>query len=162
MRRIWLFSAHKIKSSESVKVLFIFRCSKNWQKKSAAKDEKYFSFKVAQSLQFLGYLRTVSLKFQKATSKIEFLRQFSKALRKLDHVLLWILSSEHQYWAVTVQYLCRVKKISMTKVLFIFRCTLFLPIFTVAKDEKYFRAEILEKISLVFGPTDDTKRTFWN
>ena len=30
-----------------------------------------FGIKVARSLQFLGYLRTLSLKFQKATSKIE-------------------------------------------------------------------------------------------
>ena len=46
---------------------------------------------------------TVSLK------KFEFLGQFIKALGNLI-----TLDTELQYWAVTVQYLCRVKKISMT------------------------------------------------
>ena len=40
--------------------------------------------------------------------KFEFLRQFRKALRKLDHVLLWILSTNTGLWQ------CRVKKILMT------------------------------------------------
>ena len=35
---------------------------------------------------FMNHFAIVNLK------KFEFLRQFSKALRKLDHVLLWILS----------------------------------------------------------------------
>ena len=44
--------------------------------------------------------------------KFEFCYYSARLLWKLDHVLNWILSSEHPYW--TVQYLCRVKIISMT------------------------------------------------
>ena len=40
------------------------------------------------------------------------MRQFSKALRKLE--LFFALNTEYQYWTVRVQYLCRVKKNSMT------------------------------------------------
>jgi hypothetical protein len=46
--------------------------------------------------------------------KFEFCAHSARLLRKLDPVLLWILSSEHQYWTVTVQHLCRVKKMLMT------------------------------------------------
>ena len=45
--------------------------------------------------------------------KFELCAYLARLLRKLGHVLLWIIT-EHQYWTVTVQYLCRVKKISMT------------------------------------------------
>ena len=34
--------------------------------------------------------------------KFEFLHQFSKALRKLDHVLLWILSTNTGLWQCTI------------------------------------------------------------
>ena len=57
--------------------------------------------------------------------KFEFLRQFSKALRKLDHVLLWILSTNTGLWQCSTGLWqcstrlwqtaeCRVKKILMT------------------------------------------------
>ena len=45
-------------------------------------------------------------------NEIWILRPLSKAAEKTGLCFAWY--TEHQYWTVTVQYLCRVKKILMT------------------------------------------------
>ena len=58
-------------------------------------------------------LTTLQVKSQSGRcNEIWILRPFSKAAEKTQSC--FALDTEHQYWTVTVQHLCRVKKISMT------------------------------------------------
>ena len=67
-----------------------------------------FSFKVQWAV-----LATLQVKSQSGScNEIWILRPFSKAAGKTW--ARFALDTEHQYWTVAVQYLCRVKKISMT------------------------------------------------
>ena len=58
-------------------------------------------------------LATIQVKSRSCScNEIWILRPFSKAAEKTWSC--FVLDTEQQYWTVTVQYLCRVKQISMT------------------------------------------------
>ena len=66
----------------------------------------------------MAVLTTLQVKSQSnRCNEIEILRPFSKATEKTWSC--FALNTEHQYWTVTVQYLCRVKKILTTLFFFI-------------------------------------------
>ena len=69
-------------------------------------------FHTAAKVQWV-ILATLQVKSKSGScNEIWILRPFSKAAEKTRSC--FALHTEHQYWTVTVQCLCRVKKISMT------------------------------------------------
>ena len=83
----------RVKITVMVKGAVVF--SRAYDEDSAKEGGKLHDFfssvKVKINLPYLRFMK--SLRNTVILKKFEFLRQFSKALKKLDHVLLWTLST---------------------------------------------------------------------